>query len=1193
MSIGDTEGCAVNLKDSLRWKAQTADHKEAERAVALRVAKEVTEICTKAQKVIEEAEKAISQAGLCEEASKEVTSAMTALKGIPELGKDEAGVDLVQIILDQHLGEGTASIGDLRSRLGELQTRLAVHITTAPPKPKSTTRQAPVPTEKIFQNENPAPPKTAVAKEPSAAPAPAASQTDTTEAQKPAPPKTAVAKEPSAAPAPAASQTDNAEAQKPAAPPKTAVAKESAVASGPAASQTENTEAPKQPSQPLKEQGKQLMQQLDGVAITKYIAGGAQNTVQYTTWDFAGQKQFYGLFHVFLTRYCIYLVVFNMSDMVDETKREAALDFLQFWLEMVHLYARDGDNSRAPTVIVGTHKDKVPDRADHLKISNYILNRFESAQCFCDVIDDMCEGEPDGLPLCYFAIDNDNTKGEDPVLPRLRRQVDTSVREDPTDYVNARVPNEWCVICDELKKMSKEGRPTLTMTQMAEVAQKHDVYEDEMIKMLEMFHKLGIIIFYNEPLLRDLIVLTPQWLISKICYILRDWSRVDAGHSTKEDYLVRKKHANAWYNIKNGVLDVELLKIFWDESVDGVKMDHATREAILKLLDRFGVVCRGGGVNKYLVPACLPDVGTIDENKILETAEMYGMACFRDMFDEVSDDIEDRDRLRRLATVKTNAKPKQAWSFLNLSDGEQGPWAFRLDFRNKDGEMGDGFLPEGFFSRMVALGVESHLLVEENYQLDLPYRAKHDNDAQCFAVTRDTALLSFGSASNKCVFMMHQSRREHAVYVVLQKDADNTAPAEVLTRLQYITSEVNMASFRKQIVVDVKLCNKKGQEAKFIDVHRAIIKGQEKLRGNLCVDDYRIWFNTTPESVVCRKPDRNTLMDLMQNHYPKLIDGLTSEEVFARVDLNGDGEVTAEEITRWVIKDSIPYIDHSNTLPYEEQAQQEYKKPEMVSLKSDLLALFQAEKAALRAELDARQAEMEKTFVKKHAWERLTVHLQPHDSSNPIWQYACHVESCMTDAFAGFKAIQSGNIDPSTSFKVAASAKAVEGIGSVVPFASLFTAGLAAGIKFADAKQTQFNANLFTKSCPSATAFEFGARLAATRMAWAKHAQLAQLSTAEHNNGVSEDMLEAVMRSQSRFVPGVDNTEARKMAREDANRGLRPIILGENEDLDVDGLARVLYGAMGGYQLEFAKLADRIGSPRGPLLLSIHLQGCS
>jgi len=779
-----------------------------------------------------------------------------------------------------------------------------------------------------------------------------------------------------------------------------------------------------------------------------------------------------------------------MSDMVDETKRESALDFLQFWLEMVHLYARDGDNSRAPTVIVGTHKDKVPDRADHLKISNAIMNRFDGAQCFRDVIDDMCQGEPDRRRMCYFAIDNDNSKGEDPVLSRLRSQVDTSVREDPTDYVNARVPNEWCVICDELKRTSKAGKPSLTMAQMAEVAQKHDVYEEEMITMLEMFHKLGIIIFYNEPILRDLIVLTPQWLIGKICYLLRDWGRVDDGHSTKEDYIVRKKHADDWYNIKNGVLDVELLNIFWEESVDGVKMEAVTQEAVLKLLDRFGVVCRGGGVNKYLVPACLPGAGTIDERKILETAEMYGMACFRDMLDEVSDEIEDRDRLRRLVTVKT--KSKQAWSFLDLADGEQGPWAFRLDFRNKDGEGGDGFLPEGFFSRMVALGVETHLLVKENYELDLPYREKNNTDEQCFAVTRDTALLSFGSESSKCVFMMHQSRREHTVYVVLQRDADNTAPAEVLMRLQYITSAVNMASFRKQIVVETKVCNKKGQEVKFLDVHRAITQGQDKLRGNLSVEDYAIWFNTTPESVVCKKQDRNTLMDLMQNHYPQLIAGLSSDEVFFRVDANGNGEVTAEEITHWVIKDSIPFIDHNNTVPYEQQVQQEDNKAEMIALKDEMIALFNAEKAALRAEI---QADMEKNFVKKHEWEKLSVHLEPHDLSNPLWQYACHVQTCMTDTFAGFKALQSGKIDPSTSFKAAASATAIKGIGSAIPFASLFTAGLAAGIKFADAKLAQFDAKLFSKVCPSATAFEFAVKLAAIRMAWARKAELKGLST--------------------------------------------------------------------------------------------------
>ena len=150
-------------------------------------------------------------------------------------------------------------------------------------------------------------------------------------------------------------------------------------------------------------------------------------------------------------------------------------------------------------------------------------------------------------------------------------------------------------------------------------------------------------------------------------------------------------------------------------------------------------------------------------------------------------------------------------------------------------------------------------------------------------MTRDTALLSFGSETDNCVFLMHQSRTESAVYVILQEHASPLAPAEVLHKLQYITSEVNLRNYRKQIVVSAVLCNRKGQEAQFRDVYHALDRGESKVRNNLPVEDFQIWFNTHHESVVCRWQQREVLAEVMQTHYPKVVQGLSSEEIFFKV----------------------------------------------------------------------------------------------------------------------------------------------------------------------------------------------------------------------------------------------------------------------------------------------------------------------
>jgi len=73
---------------------------------------------------------------------------------------------------------------------------------------------------------------------------------------------------------------------------------ESAPTQGPSSSGGSSGEGSQQP---VAEEAP-MLRELDLVSITGYIKGGALHAINFTTWDFAGQKQFYALFHVFLTR---------------------------------------------------------------------------------------------------------------------------------------------------------------------------------------------------------------------------------------------------------------------------------------------------------------------------------------------------------------------------------------------------------------------------------------------------------------------------------------------------------------------------------------------------------------------------------------------------------------------------------------------------------------------------------------------------------------------------------------------------------------------------------------------------------------------------------------------------------------------------------------------------------------------------
>ena len=85
-----------------------------------------------------------------------------------------------------------------------------------------------------------------------------------------------------------------------------------------------------------------------------------QNQIILTVWDYAGQELFYQMHTLFLTRYGIYLVVFDMEKLLNDTKYE--LNRLKFWLDSIYVHAQG-----APFILIGTHKDKLEEREESLK----------------------------------------------------------------------------------------------------------------------------------------------------------------------------------------------------------------------------------------------------------------------------------------------------------------------------------------------------------------------------------------------------------------------------------------------------------------------------------------------------------------------------------------------------------------------------------------------------------------------------------------------------------------------------------------------------------------------------------------------------------------------------------------------------------------------------------------------------------
>ncbi|GBG35241.1 Leucine-rich repeat serine/threonine-protein kinase 1, partial [Hondaea fermentalgiana] len=86
----------------------------------------------------------------------------------------------------------------------------------------------------------------------------------------------------------------------------------------------------------------------------KKQAGSPDEEVSFTIWDYGGQEVFYALHHLFLTQYGVYVLVFDMREVLGKdsfaevleaekfenlASQEDALNTLRFWIDSIRLHA--------------------------------------------------------------------------------------------------------------------------------------------------------------------------------------------------------------------------------------------------------------------------------------------------------------------------------------------------------------------------------------------------------------------------------------------------------------------------------------------------------------------------------------------------------------------------------------------------------------------------------------------------------------------------------------------------------------------------------------------------------------------------------------------------------------------------------------------------------------------------------------
>ena len=145
----------------------------------------------------------------------------------------------------------------------------------------------------------------------------------------------------------------------------------------------------------------------------------------------------------------------------------------------------------------------------------------------------------------------------------------------------------------------KVKQPVLSLREVRAVAGRCGVEAAHVLQVLRLLHQLGSLVFYDEPALRDLVVLEPQWLVKAVARVIRDYDL----HGVQKDRAARALGSQWLMLTKEGRITQPLLDLLWAEYT-GVQ-----RRVLLALLLKFGLACpmpNDDGQPIYLVPSVLP-----------------------------------------------------------------------------------------------------------------------------------------------------------------------------------------------------------------------------------------------------------------------------------------------------------------------------------------------------------------------------------------------------------------------------------------------------------------------------------------------------------------------------------------------------------------------------------------------------------
>lgn len=276
----------------------------------------------------------------------------------------------------------------------------------------------------------------------------------------------------------------------------------------------------------------------EGCSVT--IRDWTHNSVTFRTWDFSGDDLVVYITHqFFVSPHSIYLVAFDVES-------PGGAQSVEYWLQAIA--SRD---IKCPVIVVATGP------AGCIDAANEVFDRIAKKY-----------GSRFGKFLLFEIFLTSKVKASTKLV---REQL--AVAATQHGMVGQRLPNSYLLIIQQLQQLleaknSCKEPPILQWEEFQTVADKLQLATENQREVAQFLHKIGCIIHFEEdPALRNIIFLEPQWLTEM-------FNRL---------YHSRNTHAKS---LREGRLSHVTLPLIWTQPL----YPKSTYDILLGLLRKFDIV---------------------------------------------------------------------------------------------------------------------------------------------------------------------------------------------------------------------------------------------------------------------------------------------------------------------------------------------------------------------------------------------------------------------------------------------------------------------------------------------------------------------------------------------------------------------------------------------------------------------------